>query len=434
MAVSLEEALLLTKQQNKIIDQLADQQSAQAERLTVMREVVGRAGRTFTNMRIDVLEGSLAEEGPPWWASVIIGVMVTMVPVTAITAVFLTRMTTGLQRAFTSAAEAHKDILLTGADKSIKHALKGGPASGTFRNMAETQLVKAEHIQKQLAQAEASRARFVARYEPELADSMRRGLLYLGDMAGKHIFGRAAAKPNELEKRTGFPSVAVEEHMLRWVREVEQAETIAYRRKRDRARALFDIATSSDEGEAKTRIKSYEQVLDQEPRPKDRKDAVRELGEWAKMVGDANDETLGKVTPEDLLDLQLFMECAMWCVTYDFSLRKPHIPGVRQQTLKEHDLGDWLPAPLPAALWKRLIERYRDPDANGRSYKEVGNHGYIGPMREVKKNAKTEYRESGWSPELRLSHYLSQVLRPKLDAEAKQIKQHLQTELRSKLK
>ena len=69
------------------------------------------------------------------------------------------------------------------------------------------------------------------------------------------------------------------------------------------------------------------------------------------------------------------------------------------------------PAPLPGVLWKSLVERYIDPD-EGKSYKDVGPLERLGT-----KAASAAGSRDKWSPEVRLSHYFSQVLYPQIKKE-----------------
>src|SRR5207248_10204084 len=74
---------------NECSDYLAEAETMQGHRWDRLRQVAELAGDQFTTMRIDSVEESLRDQGPPLWLSVILGLAVSFIPVTAITSKFV---------------------------------------------------------------------------------------------------------------------------------------------------------------------------------------------------------------------------------------------------------------------------------------------------------------------------------------------------------
>jgi hypothetical protein len=91
----------------------------------------------------------------------------------------------------------------------------------------------------------------------------------------------------------------------------------------------------------------------------------------------------------------------IWASTYDF---KPRME--RGISVYMRGVDYMVPAPLPDALWQRLITRYVDPD-EGKTYAEVGAINRLGTRQQP-------IRSGLHGPQVRLSHYFSQVLYPSI--------------------
>jgi hypothetical protein len=100
----------------------------------------------------------------------------------------------------------------------------------------------------------------------------------------------------------------------------------------------------------------------------------------------------------------------IWAMTYDFTPR-----FVREVSVSFRGTTAIYPAPLPEGTWPKLVERYIDPD-EGKSYAEVGAIDRLGT-----KDAPYFNPGGRYGPNLRLSHYFSQILYPRIKEEHVQI-------------
>jgi hypothetical protein len=146
--------------------------------------------------------------------------------------------------------------------------------------------------------------------------------------------------------------------------------------------------------------------------PTTRKAAIDELSFYRDVLEPSPIENAP--TPsrrEDLQELQLMAESLMWASTYDFSWKSNETSKLEAFNLE--------PAPLPPGLWKELVKRYIDPD-KGQSYKDVGPLERLGtvkaPWFDMNEFTPKEVKvvEKPFTPEVRLSHYFSNVLYPEI--------------------
>jgi hypothetical protein len=387
---------------------LGKTEDLQRERWDLLRRVIEDAGKQYAAMRHDVVEEGQRDQGAPLWLSCLLAVAVTFIPVTSMTSAFVFALTTSAQKQLTRAF--HEEM------RSASRALFGGERDYAKMFSASDKWL---HLPKEIKRTEEMVAKVARSLEPEVAntlqDAARGALQYLSKPPFKQESGRKMVQPNA-------PIVVVTQALHRWVDSLVRVERLARHELEEKIQDLFDIATSPSPGEeakateaiAKMRGREYEKPL-----PKTNKAALDQLTELRRGLAPVRDEATGAVKIEDLRELQLMIESMIWATTYDFTPRAEYYMDVtdptRQTTLQQarYTLG---PAPLPEGLWKRLIERYIDRDA-GKSYKDVGSLDRLGTVKLPSYEAGNPTTGKKWSPEVRLSHYFSQILYRQINEE-----------------
>jgi hypothetical protein len=385
------------------LDSLAETEELQRQRWDLLAQVVEDAAWQFTSMRIDAVEESLRDQGPPFWLSLVLGVGITMiVPTSFLTASFIGAFTKYTQK------------LVTVADRKLLETL-----SKTWE--IETKAWKYDlwaklpgHIQL----TEEMVARYAKSWEPELANLMAGTAQTLGQMGTKFVFEQDRRR--KAFSRTAAPVVVVKRALLRWVEAQIRCEGVARANLRRRIRDLFDIAISPKPGkEAKAKEEEAKKAgRPVRALPKTNKEALQQLTKLSEEIAPTTWETLPNPAVEDLWEIQRNIESMIWATTYDFTPIKEgiqfpieEVPGKSgSEAFKSRGLVRVpLAAPLPDALWKRLTSRYIDPDEN-KSYKEVGNLDRLG----TKAKPVLTDKQKLFGPEVRLSFYFSKVLYPQL--------------------
>jgi len=404
MADPAEELAELTKLQNAILDLLDDELTEQRDRWGVMREMIDNACLTLTTLRIDAIEARLNDQGPPLWLSCLLTLAVTLIPVTAMSGLFMLAVTQTTQRLLTNA-----DRQLMKSFMAARHLSRESIFSNPLLKWSQD---KTKWLGEEIKRTESMVAKFAKVYEPEVSNTLQNVAGNLGVSLGKHMFQTESGKLQEMKQANDVPVVVLKNYFYDWVRSQEHVEHAAYKRLKEKLRALFDIATTNATETAKL-LKTYENLLTGEERPKNRNDAKTKMTEWQKKQAEVVSARPGKIKLENLREFQLTIESMIWCTTYDFTPRRRlKIP------LGKFDRPEflWDPAPLPSNVWKRLIERYIDPTAR-KTYKELGPTGYLGPLTEANPNGYGPLGSTIWSPEIRLSYYFSKVLFPQLTSE-----------------
>src|SRR5262245_26221029 len=111
MADSVELLRQATQLQMQCSDYLAESEAMQRCRWDRLHQCAELAGDQFMTMRIDVVEERLRDQGAPAWLSVIIGLTVSLLPVTAMTSSFISVLTGSTQKLLTrSSREALESI------------------------------------------------------------------------------------------------------------------------------------------------------------------------------------------------------------------------------------------------------------------------------------------------------------------------------------
>jgi hypothetical protein len=392
------------------LDFMAEGEGRQNRRWEVLRRVVENAGKQFTSMRIDMVEERMTEEGAPLWFSVVLTLAITFIPVQSLTTQFLEHLTEGLGKLLTRSGRASLALVTSAATRELDIG---------------RQALTAVRLANRIKAVEERAAKFASTYEPEIHHTLV-GLAHkVGEMAGKHLFEQEPADKT-MSRRTDAPIVIVTESLQQWIDSMVRVEASARKRTRDSIRDLFDIATATDPAkEAKTKeIEAAQREAARQPRialrrpadqlPKTYKDALDQLSSWRDELAPSASEDDKLPVADDLRDLQLMIEGMMWATTYDFT------PIRTRGTVLQPRPSQPVVAPdLPDALWKRLIERFVDPDA-GRSYSQVGTIQRLGTV------ASPSPAKSYFDPDTRLAHYFSQILYPQIMNENSEIVQRIQ--------
>jgi hypothetical protein len=388
-------------------DYLAEAETAQRERWELLRRVIEDAGKQYSAMRLDAVEERQMDEGAPLWFSVILTVAVSFIPLHALTVRFLEGMTEHTQNLLTRKLAAELKAVSESRPRELdinRLMIKGQKVNDLLVKIKNTE----EKVEK-----------YLKLHEPDV----HHGLVSLAHALGEEVHKKKEKEP----KKTGgtdAPIVAVTQAMHTWIDSVVRAEDTARRQYRKNIRDLFDIATAKDPAkEAKNKeAEAAQKEAEREPRvplrrpveklPTTSKDALQELSSLREQLTPPPIVDPRITEANDLRDLQLMIESIIWVSTYDFTPEPISHPSKLALSIE--------PASLPQGLWKRLIERYIDPD-EGKTYKEVGEINRLG----TKQHAYEERYK--YPPELRLSHYFSQELYPKVKNENAEIFQKFRT-------
>jgi len=415
----LQKQLQQLRQANKIKDDalnhLAEEEEVQRQRWNLLRQVVDLAGDQYVSMRIDSVEESLRDQGAPLWLSCLLTIGVTLVPVSAITSSFLLGLTKSTQRMITASERATLEF----TEELLDLGYKGAALTRAATRIPQ-EIIKTELMVSKLAKT----------IEPELSNTLQdvahQIASTLGETPFKQQAGEMRANPNDAAL------VVVKRALHEWINIQVRAEGIARRTDREEIRDLYEIATSPEPAKAAKEV--AQEIADRQTSRAPRIPLGTQQG-WVKSIAQpdvdklpkTNDDALKKLTgvrdrlarvtfetatipdARDLRDLQLIIESAIWAATYDFT---PRVYRSKRTYYGEPlTFEHWQPAPLPDSLWKKLVERYIDPD-EGKSYKEVGYIERLGT-----KAAPGAASRLKWSPEMRLSHYFSRILFPQITKE-----------------
>jgi hypothetical protein len=412
-----------TKVKEGAWDYLAETEEMQRQRWDVLRQVVDDAAWQYTSMRIDSVAESLRDQGAPLWLSCILAVGVSLIPVSALTGTFLFALTKSTQK------------LLTRSDRALLESVKNIALREQNVPRALNALSLWRHLPGEIKRTEELVSKFAAAWEPELADLIRDGVLAVEKFLGDQPFKRESARKFD---PIDAPVVVVKRSLRTWIDAQVRAEGVARKMIKDRIRDLFDIASSSkpakEASDKEAEFRKKEEA--REPRvpfrrpfeklPKTREEALGELTKLRDDLAPLPAENRANTNPKDLLDLQLTIESMIWVTTYDFTPKFDQFVRDDPDGVTIKGPPTLIEAPLPEGLWNRLIGRYIDPD-EGRSYKDVGYVDRLGtnayPYIIIPKHPSSMRNpgEGGWGPKVRLSHYFSQILYPKIDHENSEI-------------
>ncbi|MEX2642340.1 MAG: hypothetical protein WD270_02725 [Acetobacterales bacterium] len=408
-----------TRLKDEALRLLAEVQETQAQRWVQLRRVVDLAGDQYVSMRIDTVEESIRDQGAPLWLSCLLHAGAILLPLGAAAGVFVVGLTRSTQRMLTASDRATLEF--TEELLALGHKMPALTAA-------------AVRIPQEIIRTELAVAKFARLFEPELAATLRTAAHKVADVIGSQPFRQEAGKRRF--DRTDAPLVAVKRSLHDWIDAQVRAETAAARMTREETGDLFEIATSPEPRKAAEEVAkqvakrqaararavplggtqqgTIQHIPQPEPDklPKTHKHATERLTKLRDRLNDAALENDRVPEASELHDLQLLVEAAIWASTYDFTprTRRENLnrddPKVRQYWVERTE-----PAPLPSALWKKLVERYPDPDEK-KSFKDAGRLQRLGTVAEPAAASR-----DGWSPEVRLSHYFSRVLYPQIARE-----------------
>jgi hypothetical protein len=420
-----------TKLRNETDDYLKSIEAKQALRWSLLRRIISQAVMQYTEMRIDAVEESLKDKSVPFWLSCIITVAVTLTPVSAVTSMFLGALTTTTQKLLTNSARA--------SARAQKESLAFLEGYATKLGMTP---IHSERLAGDIKRTDEMIAKIGKILEPEVANTLQDIAHNLDDALYKHLFQQDSSARRMTQ--TNAPVVTVMSSLNDWIDVQIRVENRSREILRERMRDLFDIATSPEPAkEARTKeaeARKQDRLIGE--LPKTSKGAIDQLTELRDQNIPASIEIAIAPDVKELMDLQLRIESMIWATTYDFTPTMKRVPFVAYDGAGPDDPvpGSYYlsPAPLPGPqppdpknLWKKLIERYHDPDEK-KSYKDAGNLPRLGTKEhpiydeELTKEFQEKYKtlgKGGWSPAVRLSHYFSQVLYLQLNKENKAIVQ-----------
>ncbi|HUR21737.1 MAG TPA: hypothetical protein VMZ90_13055 [Vicinamibacterales bacterium] len=422
--VILRQATILMKEAEDALEATA---ATQALRWARLRRVVEAASDQYWDMRIGAIEESMRDKGAPMWLSIVVSVGLTFIPITALTTRFLGPLTSATQKLLTRGDRTRLAQQMVKIERELD-ADKWIAASD-----------RADDLIKQIAKTEASVLRFYKDRDPEYSNLLQNMADKLSQAAiNKPFEGAGVSKTVTKGPKGTAPIVVVKSQFYDWIDSHMNAEQVARREQRERVKNLFAIATSTEpKKESKERFQAardaeaarqpkipYRRPTD--PLPEKADDALEELKRIRDDAKPTPDDLFTPSEKDELTDLQLIIEGAIWASAYDFT------PVFKKSDSKIGPLEVKL-VPLSDDLWKRLIERYIDPD-KAISYKDVGPTFVIGTQAKpgiseklardmLKFNSYSDEYFKGWTPKARLSWFFGKLLYPNLLMENSKIVQ-----------
>jgi hypothetical protein len=392
------------KLQAQCLDSLAAKEALQSERWELLGQVVEDATWQFTTMRIDAVEESLRDQGPPFWLSVILAVGMSFIPMTVVTAKLLAVMTKSSQSILTLwdrrlLEKFQKDVMREA------ELYKPWPAPSLDRQLK---------IQGEIWRTEQMLARYADIYEPELHHLLSGAAQGLGKIIGKHLYKQESAQKQQVVSATDVPILVVKRALRQSMEAHRRGEAGVRKRLRRKIHDLFDVAVAEKPAaEAKNKQKEAQKKEGIELElPKTYKKALEELTKIRDGLTRTVWENHRVPQVQDLWEMQLTIESVLWAATYDFKPSEPKIVFWKDPEKKGSEALDRPmvkireKAPLPDALWKRLIARYMEP-GTGKTYQQLGPLDYLGP-----KTAKFEWdnkKRKVYGPEVRLSYHFDKL-------------------------
>jgi hypothetical protein len=415
----LEKKLALDQRARVLKDDATDAIEAivaiQNQRWQHIVQVVNLAGDQYTSMRLDAIEESLRDKGAPIWLSAVFAVLVSFVPVTAVSNLFLSELVAGTQR------------ILTRSDRKIVSNLEAVIERELDDERLQRAIRSTIRSTKRISDREELVLKYAKRWDPELSNMLQNFSNQLGESLAQQPFQKEPGT-DKITVRSGadVPIVVVKAQMYDWVAKQTRVESVAIDNLRNRLSGLVAIVVAPDpKSEAKDRnTEEHKRAAQREPKvpyqivnlyPESAEDAMTELEQSVKDIKSGPSLLDRAPEIEELNDLQLMIEASIWAASYDFSLK---------YIASESKIGapDVVVLPLADGLWEKLIDRFIDPD-EGKSFKEVGELYRLGSREnpyfdeDVTKQilkfrtAQDPLRSADrWTPKERLSHYLSAIL------------------------
>jgi len=394
--------------ERKCTNHLDTAKESQDRRWDMLHKLAELAGDQFGGMRLDMLEAKLSsDDGPPLWLSCILGLAISLIPFNELSGLFVAGLADTTQTLLTTADRK----LLEAATRNLRP--KSWVTGAAFPGLAEGFAKKGSwlFLHEEIKLTEDMVALFAKRFEPALAGSMASFAQRLGTVAGsgKYLFNQTG--DNRFAQDPGVAVVSVKNSLYGWIDMQKRAESAARARLKTRIGDLVDIATADDPAKEAAAKEDEREPHVPARRPEDRfpKTHKKAFDELTRLVQDL-EPTLAPLPQQldidDLREIRLMMEMCMWTMTYDFT---PHV--TRQIGVSFGPTNAWQTPPFPQTTWDKLTRRYIDPDA-GRSYADVGAIDRLGTVEAPVLDKRVH--EGVFGPELRLAHYFSQVLHPRI--------------------
>lgn len=378
---------------------------SQDRRWDMLHKLAELAGDQFGGMRQDMVEARLSsDDGPPLWLSCIIGLGISLIPISSLTGMFVSGLTGATQKLLTASDRK----LLEAASRALRPPswVTGKPFPHLEAPFVAGKKGSWLFLHEEIKLTEDMVAQFAKRWEPDLAGTIRSAAQQLGKLAGsgKHLFNQTG--DNKFAQDPDVPVVSVKSSLYGWIDMQKRAESAARTRLKTRISDLVDIATAENPAkEAKVKEDKREPRVPlrkpEEKLPTSHKEAFDELTKLSDDLEPIIAPLPQQLSIEDLREIRLMIEMIMWTMTYDFT---PHV--TREISVSFGATNVWHTPPFPQSTWNRLTKRYIDPDA-GHSYADVGVLNRLGTL-------DAPFLAGSFGPELRLSHYFSQILHPKI--------------------
>lgn len=410
---ALRTASILMAEANTALHAVA---AAQNQRWNRLHRVVEDAGDQYFDMRIGTVEESLRDKGAPSWLSVLIDVGLTFVPITWLTTRFVNAVTTSASKLLTRSARMKLRLAEVQYGRELDVDTRWGPL-GVINELGD-----------QIRKHEDAAIKFAKKWDPELSNMFQNYANELGEATGNWPFKQGTATPTPTPRaapdgaRPGdAPLVLVKSRLHDWIDNHVRLESLARTLQEERHTGLFAVATAAapkKEAEARNAAamaaenrreprKPFQRPIERLPETSAL--AIEELTRLRDDSQPAQAELFTISEKEQMGDIQLMIEAAIWASAYDFTT-KVVAPDSR--------LGVYtVDGPsLPDALWTRLTERYVDPDEK-KTYKDVGYIYRLGTkavpgVDEEAGRIMLRMQNRGWDPKWRLSFYFSEVLYP----------------------
>jgi len=409
------------------IDVIAAIADIQNQRWQHIIQVVNLAGDQYATMRLDAIEESMRDKGAPIWLSAVFALLVSFIPVTAVSNLFLSKLAAGTQR------------ILTRSDRK----LVGNLEAVIERELDDEKLTSVISAMRRINDREELVLKYAKAWDPELSNMLQNFANQAGEALAQQPF-QTEPGADKITVRSGadVPIVVVKAQMYDWVAKQMRVESVAIDNLRNRLTGLVAIVVSMDaKSEAKDRNEAErKRAARREPRvpyqiinlyPETAEKAMEELEQSVEDI--KSGPSLLDHAPEikELNDLQLMIEASIWSASYDFSIKF----APPESKIGAPDVGV---LPLRDDLWEKLIDRFIDPDF-GKSFKDVGELYRLGSAqnpyfdedttKQILKfrTARDPLRSADrWTPKERLSHYLSvtlgEALRQKTEESIRRVK------------
>jgi hypothetical protein len=277
----------------------------------------------------------------------------TFVPVSAVTAAFVTALAGGSKRTALAARIAR-----------LEQIPKPKPSRVRVVRVPSIAQAKAS-AKKELDAIDQRVASYAKNYSPELANFFQERDDELAQGIGKFFYQlahptREAATTFE---RTRARSVALTQSINSWIYATRKKDNLEQDDLIKDVGKLYDTSTEPDPPlPAKTlKPKAARQAREKNAEAKKKKDGAKKaLLKIRDTLALTPEDTADPPKLEELEDLEIATELLVWCTTYNFALVHEAIMSPTSHG-ERWKLGERVHAPqLPGNLWKQFKDRYTD--------------------------------------------------------------------------